>query len=59
VCAEINPYEVLGVPRNADDSTIKNAYRKLAKHWHPDKNSAPDAQERFMRVNDAYTVSYL
>ena len=32
-CEDLNPYKVLGVPRNADDKHIKNAYRKLAKDW--------------------------
>ena len=33
-------YEVLGVPKNADDTQIKNSYRKLALRFHPDKNKA-------------------
>lgn len=53
---DINPYRVLGVSRNADEKEIKVAYRKLAKDWHPDKNKAPDAHEKFMRINQAYEV---
>jgi DnaJ-class molecular chaperone len=53
---DFNPYDVLGVARNADERSIKSAYRKLAKHWHPDKNSAANAQEKFMRINEAYSI---
>ena len=49
-------YEVLGVPRNADENAIKSAYRKLARQYHPDVNKAPDAEERFKEVNEAYEV---
>ncbi|MDQ1301074.1 MAG: molecular chaperone DnaJ [Chloroflexota bacterium] len=49
-------YEVLGVPRNADESAIKSAYRKLARQYHPDVNKAPDAEERFKEVNEAYEM---
>jgi molecular chaperone DnaJ len=49
-------YEVLGVPRDADDNAIKSAYRKLARQYHPDVNRASDAGERFKEINEAYEV---
>ncbi len=49
-------YEVLGVPRGADDNAIKSAYRKLARQYHPDVNKATDAGERFKEINEAYEV---
>ncbi len=49
-------YEVLGVPRDADEAAIKSAYRKLALQHHPDVNKAPDAEDRFKEVNEAYEV---
>ena len=49
-------YEVLGVPRDADPDTIKKAYRKLAIQLHPDRNKAPDAEERFKELSEAYAV---
>ncbi|HEX9116860.1 MAG TPA: molecular chaperone DnaJ [Anaerolineae bacterium] len=49
-------YEVLGIGRDADDSAIKSAYRKLALQYHPDRNKAPDAGERFKEINEAYEV---
>ena len=43
-----DPYQTLGVARNADDAAIKKAYRKLAKELHPDRNKDnPKAAERF------------
>ncbi|GEL07281.1 molecular chaperone DnaJ [Salisediminibacterium halotolerans] len=47
-------YEVLGVDQNASDQEIKKAYRKLAREYHPDVNDAPDAEEKFKEVKDAY-----
>src|SRR6187549_3275055 len=49
-------YQVLGVERGASDAEIKRAFRKLAQQWHPDVNTAPEAQERFKEINDAYQV---
>lgn len=50
-------YAVLGVPRNADDATIKAAYRKLAAKHHPDRNpDDPAAEDRFKEVGEAYAV---
>lgn len=49
-------YEVLGVERNADKDTLKKAFRKLAQKYHPDVNSAPEAEVRFKEINEAYQV---
>jgi len=50
-------YEVLGVSRDADDSALKSAYRKLALQHHPDRNpNNPDADERFKEASEAYAV---
>ena len=52
----MDPYELLGVDRDADDATIKKAYRKLAREYHPDVNPDPVAQERFKEVSHAYEI---
>jgi curved DNA-binding protein CbpA len=49
-----DPYKILGVDRNADESEIKKAYRKLAKEYHPDKSSGNE--EKFKEVADAYDI---
>jgi molecular chaperone DnaJ len=47
---------VLGVPKNADGKAIKDAFRKLALQYHPDRNKAPGAEERFKEIAEAYAV---
>ena len=51
-----DPYEILGVSRDADADAIKKAYRKLARQLHPDVNPDPATQERFKDVSRAYEV---
>jgi len=51
-------YEILGVGRNADEDTIKKAYRNLAMKYHPDRNPGreKEANEKFKEINEAYEV---
>jgi len=49
-------YEVLGVPRDAGDTDIKKAFRRLARELHPDVNPEPGAEEQFKEAAEAYEV---
>lgn len=52
-----NPYDVLGVDRDADGTEIKAAYRRLAMRYHPDRNPGDkEAEERFKEVSEAYAT---
>jgi DnaJ family protein B protein 4 len=49
-------YETLGVNRDASPDEIKRAYRSLSLKWHPDRNSAPDAQAKFQEISTANEI---
>ncbi len=49
-------YEVLGVQKNASKDQIKDAYRKLAMQFHPDRNKEVGAEEKFKEISEAYAV---
>ena len=49
-------YDVLGLSRTADEGEIKRAFRRLARELHPDVSEAPDAEQRFKEVVEAYEV---
>ena len=53
-----DPYEVLGVARDADEASLKKAYRKLAVRHHPDKNpgNTEEAERRFKEIAESYAV---
>lgn len=53
---ETNLYQVLAVKKDADTETIKKAYRRLARQWHPDVCREPGSDAIFRRINDAYTL---
>jgi DnaJ-class molecular chaperone len=50
-------YEILGISRNAGDDEIRNAFRRLARQYHPDKTgNNQEAEDRFKEINEAYEV---
>ena len=57
MAAKRDLYEVLGIIKNADEKTIKKAYRKLAKKYHPDMNPGDKtAEQKFKEATDAYNI---
>jgi curved DNA-binding protein len=51
-----DPYEALGVARDASQEEVRSAYRRLARENHPDVNKAPEAEDRFKEVSEAYEI---
>ena len=54
--ADREPHKVLGVARDASEDEVRDAYRQMVKKHHPDVSDADDAEERFVRIRDAYEV---
>ncbi|XP_047154515.1 dnaJ protein ERDJ3A [Vigna umbellata] len=52
----VDPYKVLGVDKNASQREIQKAFHKLSLQYHPDKNKAKSAQEKFAQINNAYDI---
>ncbi|MEE8401101.1 MAG: molecular chaperone DnaJ [Candidatus Hydrothermarchaeaceae archaeon] len=49
-------YDILGISKDASKDSVKKAYRKLAMKYHPDRNKAPDAEEKFKEISESYGV---
>ena len=49
-------YQILGVEKDSDEQKIKNAYRKLAVRFHPDKNKLEGAKHVFHKISNAYST---
>ena len=52
--ARVNHFSTLGLPIGASEEDVKKTFRKLAKQWHPDKNKAKGAKERFQQISTAH-----
>ena len=57
--AQRDYYDVLGIDKNASESDISKAYRKLAKKYHPDLNHEPGAEEKYKEVNEHMRFSMI
>jgi molecular chaperone DnaJ len=49
-------YEILGISKQATQDEVKRSFRRLAMQYHPDRNKAPDAEQKFKEINEAYEV---
>ena len=49
-------YEVLGVEKSASSGDLKNAFRRLARKYHPDRSTEEDAEDRFKEIQEAYAI---
>jgi DnaJ-class molecular chaperone len=56
VCITMSHYETLGLSSNASEVEIKRAYRTLSFKYHPDRNSAVEAEDQIRKINDAYEI---
>jgi DnaJ-class molecular chaperone len=54
VISKKEAYDILGIPEDSSEDTIKKAFKKLALAYHPDKNNDPDACTKFQRISEAY-----
>lgn len=52
----VDYYTALGIDRSSDKDQVAKAYRRLARQYHPDRNSAPEAEEKFKQISEAYEV---
>lgn len=55
-CIKFDPYQVLGVDKNASSSDIKKAYYQLVKKYHPDVNKEKDSEKRFHKIQESYEL---
>ncbi|MEK9695838.1 MAG: DnaJ domain-containing protein [Candidatus Poseidoniales archaeon] len=49
-------YEILEVGKDASEKDLKNAFRRLARKYHPDRSTEPDAESKFKEIQEAYAV---
>jgi DnaJ-class molecular chaperone len=52
----MNYYQILDIDRHATSTDIRNAYKRLALRWHPDRNTAKEAEEKFKTIKQAYDI---